>query len=162
LHVRIVCELLILLGLANGTPVLVHRLVGSRWSCPLDGGLMLSDQQRLFGSSKTIRGIVCSLFATAAGAVLLGMDWRLGAAIGALAMIGDLSSSFLKRRLRLPSGDRATGLDQIPESLFPVLAARHALSLSVLDILVTTAAFLLGEMALSVVFFRLHLRERPY
>lgn len=157
-----VWELLLLLGLANGIPVLVNRLMGRRWAYPLDGGLLLSDQQPLLGSSKTIRGIFSALVATAAGAALVGMDWRLGVTVGATAMGGDLLSSFCKRRLQLPPGSRATGLDQIPESLLPALAVRRALGLSAMDISVTVAAFMVGEMVLSVVFFRLHLRERPY
>jgi CDP-2,3-bis-(O-geranylgeranyl)-sn-glycerol synthase len=54
------------------------------------------------------------------------------------------------------------GLDQIPESLFPLLACRQALSLTVLDIVFGTAIFFLGEVLLSRVPFRLHVRDRPY
>ena len=77
-------------------------------------------------------------------------------------MAGDLFSSFLKRRMRLPAGDRATGLDQIPESLFPLLACRLTLSLTALDIAAVVVAFFLGEVLFSRLFYRLHLRERPY
>jgi len=52
-------------------------------------------------------------------------------------MAGDLLSSFLKR-----SQQQATGLDQILESLFPLLACRSELSLSGLDIAVAYAIFL--------------------
>ncbi len=92
----------------------------------------------------------------------MGMDWDLGAKIAAWSMGGDLFSSFCKRRLGLAAGSRATGLDQIPEALFPVVAVHHALSLSVPDIAVIVAIFMIGEMGLSVLFFRWHLRERPY
>jgi hypothetical protein len=77
-------------------------------------------------------------------------------------MAGDLLSSFIKRRLDRPPSSRATGLDQIPESLIPLLACRTALSLTVWDIIVTAALFFAGEVALSRLFYRLRLRDRPY
>jgi CDP-2,3-bis-(O-geranylgeranyl)-sn-glycerol synthase len=64
--------------------------------------------------------------------------------------------------MRLPAGGRATGLDQIPESLFPLLACRSALSLTVMDIASVVAIFFVGEILLSALFYKLRLRERPY
>ena len=77
-------------------------------------------------------------------------------------MSGDLFSSFLKRRLRLTASSRAIGLDQIPESLFPLLACRSAFSLSVLDIAVAVFTFFVGEVLISRVLYKFHLRDRPY
>jgi len=77
-------------------------------------------------------------------------------------MAGDLFASFLKRRMQLPAGSRATGLDQVPESLLPLLACRSALSLTALDITVVVVAFFLGEVFLSILFYKLHFREHPY
>ena len=77
-------------------------------------------------------------------------------------MAGDLLSSFLKRRLGLQSSSKAVGLDQIPESLLPLLACRQALSLTALDIVAGTAIFFVAEVVLSRFLFRLHVRDRPY
>ena len=77
-------------------------------------------------------------------------------------MAGDLFSSFLKRRLDLTPSSKAVGLDQVPESLLPLLVCRQALALTVLDVVVTTAIFFVGEVVLSRVLFRLHVRDRPY
>jgi CDP-2,3-bis-(O-geranylgeranyl)-sn-glycerol synthase len=77
-------------------------------------------------------------------------------------MAGDLFSSFVKRRLNLAASSRATGLDQIPESLFPLLVCRGALSLSLLDIAIGVAIFFAGEVMLSVLLYRAHIRDRPY
>jgi CDP-2,3-bis-(O-geranylgeranyl)-sn-glycerol synthase len=77
-------------------------------------------------------------------------------------MAGDLFSSFVKRRLNLPPHARATGLDQIPESVFPLLALRTELSLTIPELLVTAGIFFFGEIVLSRWFFQLHLRDRPY
>ncbi|HYZ41656.1 MAG TPA: CDP-archaeol synthase, partial [Stellaceae bacterium] len=75
---------------------------------------------------------------------------------------GDLFSSFSKRRLNLPSSSRASGLDQIPESLFPLLACRQLMALAPIDIAVTVAVFFVGEVVLSRVLFAFRLRDRPY
>jgi CDP-2,3-bis-(O-geranylgeranyl)-sn-glycerol synthase len=77
-------------------------------------------------------------------------------------MAGDLLSSFMKRRLGLPPSSKAVGLDQVPESLFPLLACRQAFSLTLLDITAGTALFVVGELLLSPVLFRLRIRDRPY
>jgi CDP-2,3-bis-(O-geranylgeranyl)-sn-glycerol synthase len=162
MHLKLILQLLALLGLANGMPVIMNKFLGRRWSYPMDGGAKFVDGQPIFGVSKTVRGILVAALATAIGAPLVGLTWKIGIAVGTEAMAGDLFSSFLKRRMRLPAGDRATGLDQIPESLFPLLACRLALSLTALDIAAVVVAFFLGEVLLSRLFYRLHLRERPY
>jgi CDP-2,3-bis-(O-geranylgeranyl)-sn-glycerol synthase len=87
---------------------------------------------------------------------------EIGLRVGAAAMAGDLLSSFVKRRLRLPSSGRASGLDQVPESLFPFLACLGALPLSALDIIAGVVVFFVGEILLSRLLFKLHLRDRPY
>lgn len=162
LHLRTVGELLILLAVANVTPILTHALLGSRYSYPVDGGAVFVDQQRLFGPSKTVRGILTSIVATSVVALLLGMSGVLGAAVSVYSMGGDLFSSFLKRRFALPAGSRASGLDQVPESLFPALGLRQALALTVADISVVVVCFFVGEIILSLMFFKWHLREQPY
>jgi CDP-diglyceride synthetase len=94
--------------------------------------------------------------------MLLGLDWRIGAIIGALAMVGDLFSSFVKRRLGLRSGSPALGLDQVPEALFPLLACRIPLSLTAAAIASGVAIFFVGAVFLSRVLYAFDLRERPY
>jgi len=79
-----------------------------------------------------------------------------------MAMVGDLLSSFLKRRLKLPPSSRATGLDQIPECLFPALACRSMLGLTVLDITSVVVIFFVSEMVLSRLLFKWHVRDRPF
>ena len=126
----LVLKLLVLLAVANGTPVLAKSLLGDRLARPLDGGAILGDGRPLFGPSKTILGVVLALIATPLAAALMGLSWQLGVVLAALAVAGDLLSSFVKRRMGLASSSMAIGLDQIPESLLPLLGVRLFVPLS--------------------------------
>jgi len=77
-------------------------------------------------------------------------------------MSGDLLSSFVKRRMKLPASSRAIGLDQVPECLFPLLACRRALSLTISDTAVVVVTFFVGEILISRILYKLRLRDRPY
>jgi hypothetical protein len=158
----LILQALILLLLANATPVIIKDILGNRLARPVDGGTKFVDGRPLLGSSKTFRGILVSILATSVCAPLVGRDWRIGALVASVAMAGDLFSSFLKRRMDLPAGGRATGLDQIPESLFPLLACRRELQLTALDIFAAVVIFFVGEVVLSRLLFLFHLRDRPY
>lgn len=161
-HPTLLLGVLVLLGIANSAPMFLKNILKSRLSAPIDGGLLLRDGRPLFGSAKTIRGVLASLVCTALAASPLGFDWTIGAQIAAAAMAGDLGSSFLKRRLGLPPHAQAFGLDQIPESLLPLLLLRSRLQLDATDIAAVVAAFLVLEILLSRLLFKLRLRDRPY
>jgi len=123
---------------------------------------MLPDGQPLFGASKTVRGLLASIAATTPGAVVLGLDWSTGALLAAASLAGDLLASFTKRRLGMPEHAQAFLLDQIPEALLPLLLLGTRLELSAAGIAVTVAAFVILELVLSRLLFRLHIRDRPY
>jgi len=154
--------MLTLLVLANGTPVVAKKILGEHLAYPLDGGVEFVDGRPLLGRSKTIRGVVLAVLVTTAGAPPVGLEWTVGFLVGSLAMAGDLVSSFLKRRMALPPSSRASGLDQVPDALFPLLACRNPLSLTMADIAAGVGLFFIGEVLLSRVFYTLHLRDRPY
>jgi CDP-2,3-bis-(O-geranylgeranyl)-sn-glycerol synthase len=105
---------------------------------------------------------VLATLATAAAAGVLGLGWKVGALLGGVAMAGDLLASFIKRRLGLAPSSRAVGLDQIPESLLPLLAARLFLPLTVRDVAVATTLFFAGELIVSRLLYKWHVRDRPY
>jgi hypothetical protein len=161
IQILVILKVLLLVTLANGAPVLAKDILGDRFAWPIDGGIGFLGRP-VFGKSKTIRGIVLAVMATSAFAPLIGLGWQIGLRVGSMAMAGDLFSSFLKRRMNLPAGSRATGLDQVPESLFPLLACRNALSLTAVDIVAGVMLFFIGEVLLSLLVYRLGLRERPY
>ena len=92
----------------------------------------------------------------------MNMPCQVGALLGFTSMCGDLVSSFIKRRMGLPPSTRATGLDQIPETLFPLLACQPMLGLTVIDIVVVMVLFLVGDIVFSPLFYKLRIRKRPY
>jgi CDP-2,3-bis-(O-geranylgeranyl)-sn-glycerol synthase len=155
-------KMLLLLVVANGVPILSKKIFGATFDRPLDNGMQLRDGHPLFGPSKTIRGVVLSIAATALAAVALGFGWTDGALVALLAMLGDLASSFVKRRLGRPPSSMVLGLDQIPETLLPTLAFRTRLGLTAWDIAGVVFAFILLELLLSRLLLGLRLRGRPY
>jgi hypothetical protein len=162
MHLLAIMQSMVLLALANGVPVIAKKIFGRRFARPLDAGVTFLDRRPLFGPSKTIRGILLSMLITTAGAPLLDLELKIGILMAATAMAGDLISSFVKRRLDLPPSSRALGLDQVPESLFPLLACRDLLSLTPADIALAVGIFFVGELALSRLLYKIHLRDEPY
>jgi CDP-diglyceride synthetase len=162
MQVVLLLQLLILLVVANGTAVAAKKLPRGTLARPLDGGAPFVDGRPIFGPAKTIRGIVASVLATSICATLMGLGWNVGVVIATFAMAGDLFSSFVKRRLDLASSSMAIGLDHIPESLFPLLAIRLLLPLSILDVVAGTTIFVVGALILSPLLFKLNLRDEPH
>lgn len=81
-----ILQLLILLAVANFAPIAAKRLLHERFSYALDGGLVFFDGRPLFGSSKTIRGILAAVLVTAVCAPLIGLDWQTGVLIASVSM----------------------------------------------------------------------------
>lgn len=154
--------LFMLLVVANGAPILAEDVLGRRWGQPLDGGRNASDGRRLLGRSATWRGLFAAVLAATGLSWVLGEPAVVGALIGLLAMAGDAASSFVKRRLGLESGAAAPGLDQVPESLLPVLAVAPSYGLGWVDVIVLVGGFWLFDLLISRVLYRLRLRKRPY
>ncbi len=112
-------RLLILLWLVNFAPPVIAVVFESRYNRPLDGGLLWRDGRPLLGRHKTTRGVLAGIITAGSIGPLLGFPFWLCLSAGSLSMLGDLFSSFLKRRLSFTSGDAVPGLDQIPEGLAP-------------------------------------------
>jgi hypothetical protein len=103
-----------------------------------------------------------SILATTLGAPLVGIDWTIGLLVAATAMLGDLFSSFTKRRMKLAPGSMALGLDQIPESLLPAVACRWILPITVMDVILVSSLSFVGELGVSRALYGINIRDRPY
>lgn len=134
---------IVFLFLANCMPVLAQRLTGERLNYPVDGGRLWLDNKPLLGPNKTIRGVATSIAGGMVACGLLGQPWWLGGVVAALAMAGDLTSSFIKRRLNVPIGGDLFPLDHLLEALFPVLLLIPILSLSWTQTFVIVISFVL-------------------
>lgn len=161
-HWQGIVSVLLLLLAANGAPVLACRILGRSFSWPVDVGMMLADGRPLLGRSKTWRGIFSSIGLTSAVSWFIWHDLTIGAVFGGLAMFGDLSTSFVKRRLGLLESSRARGLDTIPESLLPAVLLKSQFGLSLADIAAVVFLFFMIEEFVSPILYRLHIRKRPY
>ncbi len=155
-------SILLLLLVANGAPIVAHNIFQARFLQPVDGGRLAWDGRPWFGASKTWRGLLAALVSTPLVAWLLAYPAHLGLVVALGAMCGDLFSSFIKRRLRIPASGQALGLDQIPEALLPLLLCAPLLNLHAWDFVGILIAFFVLELVLSRVLYMLHIRKRPY
>src|SRR5215470_9398318 len=89
-------QFLFLLLVANGAPIIAQDICQKRLNYPIDGGKIFYDGRPLFGSTKTVRGVLAAGVATGCAALLVGRPVLTGVGIGLCAMCGDLVSSFIK------------------------------------------------------------------
>lgn len=148
---KIMVEIALLIWLisVNGAPILLAKILGKRFNMPIDGNCLWSDGRPLFGQSKTIRGVLVALLVSIGVGSLLQWPFVMSVAFGLLSMLGDLTSSFIKRRLGYQPSSMALGIDQIPESLFPLLGIQFWLTLSFSQIVGVVLAFFCLELLLS-------------
>ena len=61
MHPALIAQLLVLLAVANGTPIILSKVFGKALTLPVDGDAAFADGRPLFGASKTMRGLVRSI-----------------------------------------------------------------------------------------------------
>ncbi len=157
-----IVDFVFLIIVANASPIVTALAMRNRFNYPVDCGRILTDGMPLFGESKTIRGLVAAVSLTTVAAMLIGHPAIYGTLVGAYSMLGDLLSSFVKRRVKLPPSSRARVLDQLPEALLPTLVLAHEVGLSVGEVTVVVVVFFLFAITLSPMLFILGIRERWY
>lgn len=155
-------HLLLLIIVANASPIIAGNLLDRHYDFAIDAGKKFFDGQPLLGHSKTWRGLVSSVFITGITAVILGYNATDGVSISLLAMAGDLFSSFVKRRLKLPPSSMAPLIDQIPESFLPSLVMANTFGLNASQITALVIVFIIFELSVSVILYRWGIRKRPY
>lgn len=155
-------QLLLLIIIANGAPVLIRVLFVDSFNLAVDFGQKLPDNRPIFGPSKTWRGIFAALAATSATAWLLGYPAETGLLVATYAVLGDLFSSFIKRRLSMQSSSMAPLLDQVPESLLPAFMLMEAFNLDIPAVILLVLTFVIIELLLSHILYKWGIRNRPY
>ncbi|SMC21604.1 hypothetical protein SAMN02746041_01223 [Desulfacinum hydrothermale DSM 13146] len=152
---------LVLLWLINLVPPLLSHFFSDQWPRPVDGGRVFRDGRPLLGPNKTRRGVAGALVAGTGVSVLLGWPWFLGLSAAALSMIGDMASSFLKRRLNLPSGSNVPVLDQVFEGLLPMAVLSPHTGLGAGRTFLTLTFFVVGAYVGSH-FLKQVLLQKPF
>jgi len=155
-------ELFVMLVLANGAPVVAAGLLKGIWSAPVDGGRLWKDGRPILGKSKTWRGVVSGALACGLFSLITGLGFIFGFMFGVFGLIGDMLSSFVKRRWGLASSARALGLDQIPESLLPMLLAMWWLPVSGWVVIGVVVLFTLSNIFASPLLYRIGIRRQPH
>jgi len=153
---------LLLIIVANGAPILVRFILGQHLSLPVDFHQRFFDGKRVFGNSKTWIGLISIPILSVPAGWILGLTTEIGMLVGIGVVLGDLFSSFTKRRLGMKESSMAIGLDQIPESLFPFLLVNKVFSFALSEIAIGIVSFIILELLVSRVLFWLHIRKQPY
>ncbi len=155
-------QLLLLIIIANGAPILARKLFNRNFDAAIDLGRKLADNNPVFGPSKTWRGVLAACSMVSVAAWLMGYGIETGLFIAIYAVTGDLISSFIKRRLALPSSSMAPLLDQVPESILPALMMMPVFGLDIYSVLLLVLIFIILELGLSHILYRWGIRKRPY
>jgi hypothetical protein len=155
-------QLLLLIIIANGAPILIWLLLSDSFSLAVDFGQELPDNRRIFGPTKTWRGVFAALAVTSVAAWLFGLSPQTGLLVAVYAVLGDLLSSFIKRRLAMEPSSMAPLLDQVPESLLPALMMRQVFNLDIPSVLLLVLIFIIMELVLSHILYKWGIRNRPY
>lgn len=141
---------------------MIRQLLDDGFELAVDFGQKLPDGRPVFGASKTWRGVITACVTTAVAAWSFGYPAETGLLVALYAMLGDLVSSFMKRRLSMQPSSRAPFLDQIPESLFPALMLMEEFNLDIMMVLLLVLTFITLETGLSHILYRWGIRKRPY
>ena len=100
--------------IANSTPVVLGG------GPPMDGGKLWSDGKPILGANKTIRGSITGVLAgTIIGLLQGNLIGGVAQAVGAI--LGDLISSFYKRRRDYPPGSSMPFIDQLDFIIMAVI-----------------------------------------
>ncbi|MEJ2689490.1 MAG: CDP-archaeol synthase [Deltaproteobacteria bacterium] len=127
----------------NFLPPLATLTFGRHFDIAIDGGLRLLDGEPLFGPHKTVRGILAALLGSLIFIPFLATYSWFDIPLAALFVcLGDLTSSFIKRRLHRASGHESPLLDQIFEGLLPVLYLTVRSSLTIPQALLVLLLFI--------------------
>jgi uncharacterized protein len=143
----------------NSLPPIVSVVVHDRYGLAVDGGILWRDGRPLFGRHKTIRGVAAAVTGGILAFPWLGEAWWVAGIAALLAMAGDLVSSFIKRRSRFQSGEKVVVLDQIFESLFPLLFLNRYLVLDLKQSVLILLLFIVASSRCSHIW--LHITGRP-
>ncbi len=154
--------ILVILGASNFLPIVGRWLMGERMATPVDFGWKWLDRRPILGPHKTWRGLLLAIVGAGICSNLVGIGAMTGVKLAALSMGGDLLSSFIKRRKGLRSGTSAPLIDQGLESILPLAILRTELYLTWMEVFLLTGLFILFDIILSPILYKLGVRRNPH
>jgi predicted MPP superfamily phosphohydrolase len=135
-------KLLVILLAANTAPILISAYFPKSRRWPLDRGRRLADGRPLLGAHKTLWGLFGGIGAAGIFGLLMGLPLTVGLMMGLASLLGDLLTSFLKRRLGLVAGESAHLFDYLLEGALPLLLCKYRFSISWSLVLVLLGFFI--------------------
>lgn len=123
-------KILVILIVANAAPLLTASFCPKGRRQPLDGGRKLADGNPILGENKTLWGLLSGISAAGILSLLFGLPLVIGLLIASVSLLGDLLTSFVKRRLGLVEGGAAYFLDHLLEGALPLLLCKGLFSFS--------------------------------
>ncbi len=179
IHVLKIIWLFLPAAFANMAPVLAKKVFPD-WDKPVDFGFKFHNQP-LFGSHKTMRGIVSAvvtgfiifiiqqtIYARVPWMRYLSLiDYNVfnplfGAWVGFCAISADLIKSFLKRRLSIPSGSSWIPFDQVDWIVGALLGMSVIIPLHLESVLIALITFTTLDIFVNYISYKLGLKENPY
>ncbi len=137
---------------------------------PLDNGKRMRDGRRIFGEGKTVRGTI--------GGISAGVIFRLGEnvyhseplsagaalafSLASGAIVGDITGSFIKRRLGCESGESAPLLDQLDFVIGALFFASLITPLAQETIIILLIISPIGHLGVNIAGYLLHKKEVPW
>jgi CDP-2,3-bis-(O-geranylgeranyl)-sn-glycerol synthase len=140
---------------ANGTPVAFGG------GPPLDGGENWFDGKPFLGSHKTLRGCLVGVLAGILIGILQG-NVLSGLAQGIGAILGDLISSFLKRRWDVAPGESFPLLDQLDFITVAVILSQPFTHSSLVEIIIILVVTVPIHYATNYISWRMNMKEHPW
>jgi len=152
--------------IANMTPVLLSKfnILGLRR--PIDGGRIAWDGNRWLGDGKTWQGLLSAPVAGALAGFLLSF-WGFstpftGFILGVGAILGDISGSFIKRRLGMPRGANAGLLDSLDFITFALILSYPLIQWSGDEVVLLLVATPVLHRLANVMGYKLRLKREPW
>jgi CDP-2,3-bis-(O-geranylgeranyl)-sn-glycerol synthase len=140
---------------ANATPVVLGG------GPPLDGGENWFDGKPFLGSHKTLRGCLVGILA---GLVIGVLQTNIvaGFAQGIGAILGDLGSSFLKRRWDLAPGESSPFIDQLDFIVVAIILSYPFQNSTIIEITVILIVTIPIHYLMNYVSWLLKIKDNPW
>ena len=128
---------------------------------PLDGGGKWLDGKPFLGSHKTLRGSIVGILAGLLIGVLQGNPLA-GITQGIGAILGDLLSSFLKRRWDVAPGESSPLLDQLDFILVAIILSQPFTRASITEMIIIIIVTIPIHYMMNYISWRMKMKDHPW